>query len=243
MAANAQKSGDPLANPVWHALTGRQAEFADSTGDGRAHRYHADVNIFGAVDRLDADGWEAAADLVGPEGIVVFFREEIPPAPEGWTELHRENVHQMIAGKLQAAPAISLEPLSARDAPEMLELAQATEPGPFFERTLELGGYRGVRRDGRLIAMAGERMRLPGLSEISAVCTHESARRQGLAAALTLAVAESIRARGEEAFLHVIEENENAVRLYRALGFEPTRLSKVVAAKFDGGPGGPLVPQ
>jgi predicted GNAT family acetyltransferase len=107
--------------------------------------------------------------------------------------------------------------------PEVLDLVARTEPGPFRKRTVELGRYLGIRRDGVLVAMAGERLRVPGWTEISAVCTDPAHRGQGLAARLVRALAHGIRARGERPFLAAAAENVGAVRLYEALGFTVRR--------------------
>jgi predicted GNAT family acetyltransferase len=101
----------------------------------------------------------------------------------------------------------------------MLALTELTRPGPFLKRTIEMGAYLGIRRDGRLVAMAGERLHVPGWTEISGVCTDPGSRGQGLGTRLLLAVAAGIRERGETPFLHVLASNTNAVRLYEALGF------------------------
>jgi N-acetylglutamate synthase-like GNAT family acetyltransferase len=114
----------------------------------------------------------------------------------------------------------------------MLELTGVTEPGPFFVRTHEQGRYVGVRREGRLVAMAGERFRLPGFTEVSAVCTHPDVRGEGLGGALTLEISHGIRARGDEAFLHLLATNETAHRLYLKLGFRDRRQNVVVAAQW-----------
>ncbi|MDJ0847230.1 MAG: GNAT family N-acetyltransferase [Myxococcota bacterium] len=140
----------------------------------------------------------------------------------------------MVARELPPAPELAVVELGPADVPEMLELTQLTEPGPFLTRTIEMGRYLGARREGRLVAMAGERLRLPGWTEVSAVCTHPNAQRQGLGAALTLHAAEAIRERGDRVFLHVLEVNENAIRLYRALGFEVRRRVEAVAAQWFG---------
>jgi predicted GNAT family acetyltransferase len=113
----------------------------------------------------------------------------------------------------------AIEPLGPDDVDEMVALVAATDPGPFERRTVEFGGYLGVRQDGRLIAMAGERFRCAGYTEISAVCTDAAHRGRGLASLLTRAVAARIRARGDEAFLHAAASNTNAIRLYQTLGF------------------------
>ena len=108
----------------------------------------------------------------------------------------------MVAEAVAAAPDPEAVRLGAADVPEMLALIEQTNPGPFLPRTVEMGTYLGIRRQGRLIAMAGERLHPPGFTEISAVCTDAAFRGEGLATRLVLAVAHGIRARGETPFLH-----------------------------------------
>jgi ribosomal protein S18 acetylase RimI-like enzyme len=227
-----------LDNPVWHALTGplrRCADPASAAGDSSAAgaaRFDPEVNIFAGVPEVNDAGWAALAALAGPGGFTALFRDAIPPPPDGWQEHYRASCFQMIAGDL--APRPDLEPLTlgAADAEEMLALAQLTEPGPFFIRTHEQGRYIGVRREGRLVAMAGERFRVPGFTEVSAVCTHPDARGEGLGGALTLEIAWGIRERGDEAFLHLLDTNETAHRLYLKLGFVDRRTSQVTACQW-----------
>jgi predicted GNAT family acetyltransferase len=109
--------------------------------------------------------------------------------------------------------------LGEADAPEMMALARQTEPGPFYAETYRMGSFIGVRREGRLVAMAGERLRLPGFTEVSGVCTHPDHRGQGLARTLMLHVMAGIRARGDVPFLHAYADNAGAIALYRKLGF------------------------
>jgi len=218
-----------LDNPVWHALRSRLSGFRESEERGEAVRFDPGVSIFGAVDRLDESGWAALERLVGPRGHVALFRAGIKTTPEGWSELFRGRICQLVARDVPAPPELEVSRLGSDDAEEMVALTQLTEPGPFLPRTVELGTYIGIRRSGRLIAMAGQRFDLPGWTEISAVCTHPDARRQGLGAALTLWMARLIRERGDGAFLHVLEENESALRLYEALGFEVRIRSDVVS--------------
>ena len=120
---------------------------------------------------------------------------------------------------VDAAGAVRLEGLGEADGPAMLDLARRTRPGPFEERTRELGSFFGARDGDALVAMAGERLHPPGWTEISAVCTDESHRGRGLGRALMELVIAGIRERGETPFLHVIAENENAIRLYERMGF------------------------
>jgi predicted GNAT family acetyltransferase len=123
----------------------------------------------------------------------------------------------------------------------MLDLVARTRPGPFLPRTIELGGYIGIRRNGALVAMAGERLRPPGWSEISAVCTDADFRGKGLATRLTLAVACAITDRGELPFLHAAADNVSAIRLYQSLGFRLRRTATFVVMRSPrAGAGGAL---
>ena len=221
---------NPLDNPVWHALNGPLSGFAEAGSGGAVLRFTPEVSIFAAVDRIDEAAWEAQAELVGPGGAVFLFRDQVPAPPAGWTEIFRSPTYQMVAGELPPVPDVPIVPLGEDDIEEMLALTRLTVPGPFLARTHELGIYEGVRRQGRLVAMAGERFRLRGWTEISAVCTHPDVQRQGLGAALTLSLAHQIRARGDEAFLHLVETNETAKRLYESIGFRVRRKVDVVGA-------------
>jgi hypothetical protein len=141
-------------------------------------------------------------------------------APPGFTSMISAAIHQMTAARLDPpGDDLDVVTLSDADAPEMRALAELTQPGPFHARTHQLGGFVGVRENGRLIAMAGERLKAPGFTEISAVCTHPDARGRGLAAALMRRVAAGIVARGKELFLHVYPHNKSAIALYERLGF------------------------
>jgi ribosomal protein S18 acetylase RimI-like enzyme len=208
-----------LDNAVWHALTGPRRAFGERRG--RAARFDPDVAPFAAVeDPADPAAWSDLAALVGPGRRAVFLAPPVEP-PSGWTVTWHRPCHQLVAtGVDTEGPQAELLVLGPDDVPEMLELIELTQPGPFAPRTLELGGYVGVRNDdGHLVAMAGERLATEGFVEVSAVCTRPELRGTGLASALVRAVVAGIRARGDEAFLHVADNNLNALRLYLALGF------------------------
>jgi len=211
-------SPSPLDNAVWHALRGPLASFAE--GDGGALRFRPDVAPFGAIDDpQDPASWDALRTLFGASSVAPLFRPPLTP-PAGWTTTMRWPCWQMVAPANLGAPEVDgLVVLGPGDIDEMLALTEATRPGPFLRRTRELGHYVGVRAGGRLIAMAGERLRVPGATEISAVCTDPAHQRRGLAAALVRVLAARIQARGESAFLHVATDNLGAIRVYEALGF------------------------
>ncbi|MEU9320162.1 GNAT family N-acetyltransferase [Streptomyces sp. NPDC048295] len=218
----------PLDSPVRAALIGPHAHFAERRG--RILRYPADVAPWVAIpDAPRAGDWDDAAALVGPGGAVTItaFRE---PPPDDWEIVFRADGVQLVDTGVETAPFPEAVRLGPADVPEMLALVERTRPGPFLPRTVELGTYLGVRREGVLVAMAGERLHLPGWTEISAVCTDESVRGQGLGTRLVRAVAHEIRQRGETPFLHAAASNTNAVRLYESLGFALRRRTSFLSA-------------
>lgn len=212
----------PLDNAVHASLTTYQADIAETFGT--ASRYPADINVFHAVDRCDETGWADLAALVGPRGTAVLFRDEVPEPPPGWKVSMRGPGRQMLLDDLVETPPADIRELTADDVPAMLELTDATKPGPFAARTHELGHYAGVFDGDRLVAMAGERIHVPGYREISAVCTDSAARGRGLAATMTMYIARRIAAAGEQPFLHVAGNNDTAYRVYERLGFVQRRL-------------------
>jgi predicted GNAT family acetyltransferase len=176
-----------------------------------------------------AASYEALRPLAGAGGTVGLFFTEPAAQPKGWTILRSGLIDQMVC--LAPPNAESAKPeheptprrLTAADVPAMLELAALTEPGPFGQRTIELGAFFGIFDAGRLLSMAGQRLRLPGFIEVSAVCTHPDARGRGYARILMARVMDEIRKSGETPFLHVLSENATAISVYQSLGFVARR--------------------
>lgn len=208
----------PLDRPVWNALKSRWSSLAE--GDGRAWRINPDHGPFGAACDDSDDARSALAALTpATDELWTVEREQAPPLP-GLKVVREAALAQMVATDL-AAPAGSIRPieLTEDDASAMRELALMTKPGPFRPFTHRLGRFIGIRQDGRLIAMAGERMRLPGFAEVSGVCTHPDYRDRGHASALMLIVARAMLDRGETPFLHAYAAHEGTIALYEKLGF------------------------
>ncbi len=181
----------------------------------------------------DAADWADLAALAGPgQFVVVEGPDRTPPAD--WTVGMVLPGVQLEGSGLDVAPDPEAVLLGPDDVPEMLDLVERTQPGPFLPRTYLMGTYLGVRTGGALVAMAGERMRPPGWAEISAVCTDPVHRGQGLAGRLVRAVGAVIRARGDVPFLHASATNENAIRLYRELGFTVRRETVFAGARTPG---------
>lgn len=213
----------PLDRPVWNALATRHAGFA--LGGALARRYPPDIGQFAARADDSAAAAEALLALAAPGARIATVEPERTPTPAQTETVFQAELVQMLLDT-EPPPARHAAPdwvaLGKGDAAEMVALAGLTRPGPFFAGTHRLGDFVGVRRDGVLVAMAGERMRLPGFTEVSAVCTHPDWRGRGLGEGLMRVVIARALARGEAVFLHSFPDNP-AMRLYTALGFRVRR--------------------
>lgn len=208
----------PLDRPVWNMLHGRQAELAKVIGP--VVRIDPAYGPFAAA----APGHEArlADVLTGPDDEIWIVETAELAAPHGTRLLRTAPLLQMFAdGPVAAcAPDPEIEILTERDGAEMAALAKATEPGPWGVLTHRYGTFYGIRREGRIVAMAGERMRpAPDIAEVSGVCTLPDYRGQGLAARLIRRVMAGFAERGDTPFLHSYAHNAHAIRLYESLGF------------------------
>lgn len=214
-----------LDRPVWASLSTLLMPLSE--GDALARRFDREVNLFASArDDRDPAALAALAGLVRPGERVFVLQVPELAVPPGLVAVKRALGVQMVATRPLGAEAGGLpeaiERLGDSDAAEMLALAQLTEPGPFLARTHTMGAFIGVRArgaQGPLAAMAGERFRLPGYTEVSGVCTHPDHRGRGLARQLSAAVAAGIQARGDQPFLHAWKTNTAAIALYESLGF------------------------
>ena len=207
-----------LDRPVWNALSTRQAHHAQ--GGTIALRMAPDIGVFAASAGSTPEHLDALTALAPPHGQIWLVEDDNFPLPPRLHAVSAAVCHQMTLTALTpSASPIAAEPLTEADAPAMLALATLTVPGPFFTRTHTLGRFIGLKENGALIAMAGERLQPPGHTEVSGVCTHPDHRGRGYAGALMRIVAERILARGETPFLHVYASNTGAIALYEKLGF------------------------
>ena len=216
-----------LDNPIWNALSTRQSQFAE--GNDFARRFNSEIGPLAGLREQSTEAYRSLRRLFKPGEPAVLFLEEEPRLPEGWSLLKHDSLVQMICpnppqdSAFGKATGIRWKSLGAADVPAMLELTALTEPGPVRPRTCELGGFVGVRHGDRLAAMAGQRVAPPGLTEVSAVCTHPEFRGCGYAQLLVAAVARAIHERGETPFLTSYTHNANAIRVYGAVGFVARR--------------------
>jgi ribosomal protein S18 acetylase RimI-like enzyme len=212
----------PLDHPIWTALTTRQQALAE--GGALARRYPPDIAPFADMADMSAQSFAALGALMSGSDYVVLFTPDPVTPPSEFKILLAKTGEQMTGAPAEVLdhPA-NIVTFGAADVPAMLELTKLTNPGPFAARTHELGTFLGIRIDGQLVAMAGERMKPANYTEIMAVCVHPSHRGRGYGQILLAAISRQILARGEIPFLHVFSDNDSAIALYRRQGMEIRR--------------------
>jgi predicted GNAT family acetyltransferase len=208
-----------LDNPVWHALNSHHAHLA--IGTGLAKYYPSEVNGAAALAEHSEAAYRDLVELVGAGGTTALFEAKLPQNMPDWTLVFAGNADQMVCQKPVPEPENTDEvvELTAADVPDMLQLIAIAQPGPFLARTIEMGRYFGIRQDGMLVAMAGQRFRLNGYCEVSAVCTHPDWRGKGYARLLSSIVVNKIWKDNSVPFLHVDPKNALAIRIYESLNF------------------------
>lgn len=208
-----------LDNPVWNALISGNKTFA--IGNENARYFQKDVAPFAAVNSVTKEELEMLYDIAQTGDSFAFFSSKEINIPQPWKVSHCTHGLQMVHDKEIKKKFVSHDilPLTILDVPAMLALTKLTNPGPFLTRTIELGNYEGVFKNGKLVAMTGQRMHPFEYIEVSAVCTHPEHTGHGYATTLILRQVENILAQSAIPFLHVKQENFNAIKLYNALGF------------------------
>jgi len=221
-----------LDNPIWQALTTAQARLSE--GDGIARRFQREVSILGACAEPTDKAFYSLAGLLKTGDRIGLFLEAPPQHLSALKITSAVPLLQMVHLKDQVEAngeqthKLEIMQLGSSDVTDMLTLTALTKPGPFNKRTIEMGDYFGIRDGDKLVAMAGERLHFPGLTEISAVCTHPDHLGRGYARRLVLYLMRKIYDRGEKPCLHVRPENRRAVELYERLGFAKSKLSQYV---------------
>ena len=206
-----------LDNPIWTALSTRQTHFAQ--GDRWARRFPPAVTALAGFPEACDEAYQELAELADGAPAALFL-PAAPELPEGWNQIREASLLQMVHENGSApSPRHEWVALTEVDVPEMVTLAELTQPGPFGVLTYQMGTYLGIREQGKLVAMAGERLRVPGYAELSAVCTYPDHVGKGYAASLMSVLMEKMRGQGETPFLHVRAHNTRAIALYERLGF------------------------
>jgi predicted GNAT family acetyltransferase len=213
----------PLDNVVFDSLNTRHAALAESFDEAR--RFIPEVSTIAGFREPTERGYASLAKLCEAGQVVnLALNGPLEAVPHGWSFVRGTPMPQMVYEKngkelSKSSDGLEILELGAADAAEMMKLTDLTKPGPFARRTHELGTYLGIRIGGKLIAMAGERLKVPGYTEISAICTHPEHTGRGYARVLTMEIMRRILDRGEMPFLHVRHDNYRAIELYERLGF------------------------
>jgi predicted GNAT family acetyltransferase len=216
------RSAHPLDDPIWTALTTRQQALAE--GGALVRRYPAAIAPFAAMMDMSPQSFAALQGLMSQTDLAVLFTPDPVTPPAEFKVMLAETGEQMTGTPAEiSSRGVEIVTLGVDDVPEMIALTELTEPGPFSARTHELGTFLGIRIDGRLAAMAGERMKPANYTEITAVCVHPSHRGRGYGQVLLGEISRQIVARGELPFLHVFSNNLSAIALYRRQGMEIRR--------------------
>jgi predicted GNAT family acetyltransferase len=219
-----------LDRPIWSALTTRQLSLAEVNGPAR--RYPVDVAPFADMEDMSRMSFAALRALMKPGEIAVLFTTEpvsVPPP----LEVVMAKTGEQMTGTPADVPTSPVEivRLDATDVPAMTELVTLTNPGPFAARTHTLGTFLGIKIDGRLAAMIGERMKPGDYTEMTGICVHPDFRGRGYAQALMATIAKQIVARGEIPFLHVFSDNASAIALYCRQGMSIRRTMHVTVVR------------
>ncbi|HEY2362393.1 MAG TPA: GNAT family N-acetyltransferase [Candidatus Angelobacter sp.] len=218
----------PLDNAVWTALTTKQAQHAHASA--LARRFPPEMTLLGALAANTAMAFDSLAQLIQRDSVTLYFTSQ-PQIPTGWEIVRAVELSQMVQ-ETEAPPSDpqgSATPevieLTAADVPEMSVLYIATRPGrTLCQRIQKLGQFLGIREEGKLVAMGGLRLHLPGYHEITTVATMPSHEGRGYATAIMRGLIDRIRSRGEQPFLTVRTDNTRAVEIYRRLGFKERTL-------------------
>jgi predicted GNAT family acetyltransferase len=207
-----------LSNPAWESLCTRQKHF--NIGDDEIRYYPADVSPFLAVKNWDEKDIQALTERIPDRSFSMVVENEVN-LPQSFDIIFAIPLYQMVCKDLKPVETQSVEirDLGYEHVPQMLELTAMTKPGPFYEKTIELGNYIGIFYKEKLVAMAGERMKLTGYTEVSAICTHPDHLGKGYASALFSKASERIVKDGCHPFLHVRTDNERAIRIYEKFGY------------------------
>ena len=208
-----------LDNPFWSSLTTGHAHFA--LGGALARRYPVDVSPIAGLSAPDLANIAALQTVVGVGDDMATVGRLMPKLPANWEILYESRLTQMIRPEPAPLPEgdVDASVLGPADVAQMLSLVELTKPGPFRARTIELGTYVGLRRSGRLVAMAGERLWIDNFREVSAVCTHPDVQGRGYARALIGRVVNRMLRAGQTPLIHVESINRRAIELYSTLGF------------------------
>ena len=217
--------GHPLDNVAWNSLVSRHRHLG-IIGE-KAALYIPEVSMIAGVAENTAEAFAELARMADTGKPVAIIGDEAPVDHPDWAVMQSGEGFQMTCDTPIEYEEREIKALTPDDVPQMMELVALTKPGPFAPRTIEMGEYIGIKVDGRLVAMGGERLKPEGCTAISAICTHPEHRGKGYAKAIMGTLTNMILERGETPFLHVFGNNTPAIKLYEKLGYKTRKTVRV----------------
>ena len=209
----------------WLTLNSQHSIYADK--QGYACVYKDGYGQYGALSEYSKQAYKDLASIVKPERIVLILGSGEPVEYPEWKQLTTFLGYGMILESPIRAPELDYVQLSVSDAAKMVELGK-TSGLSVQPRSIELGNFYGIKKNGDLVAMAGEGMKIDGYTEVADVRTHPDFRKRGYGGGLTQVVCQLIQEKGDTPCLRVRAENTGAIRLYEKLGF-----IKFLTANYD----------
>ncbi|MCX6274718.1 MAG: GNAT family N-acetyltransferase [Bacteroidetes bacterium] len=208
-----------LDNPVFNALSSVDSHLG--TGTENVKYFDKEVSPYAGIRDEYQNGFEDLHQLLPAGRNILYATRKKISEPKGWKMIVEIEGLQFVfeSGKSIVRNEIELVPLERNHVDEMIALAKLTKPGPFDRRTIEFGSYYGIFENEKLVAMTGQRLHIPGFSEVSAVCTHPLHIGKGYAGILLPHQIDIIVKSGKRPFLHVRSDNERAIALYERIGF------------------------
>lgn len=208
-----------LDNPAWNALISGNKHFSE--GNEQVKYFDKEVSPFVGLEENSPGNFEVLYELIQRNSPILLVTPTEIAIPAPWKVINFIRGRQMVydGGEVPFLTNTEIVPLKDEHIPQMLALTKLTNPGPFAERTIDFGHYHGFLENGRLVAMAGQRLYPFNYAELSAVCTHPDHRGRGYARQLLLHQIQRIHAASNIPFLHVRSNNERAIKVYENLGF------------------------
>jgi GNAT superfamily N-acetyltransferase len=208
---------DKLDNPAWYSLSETHREFAVDYQDIKF--YHPDYCPFGGFinsyeTKTGIDKYASLTDNFYVVGDKPKFNDKVILNNElvcNQMVLH-ERIHMEVAENI-------IELHTKIHKADLLALVNMVQPGYFRDRTSDLGSYYGIYRENKLIAVTGERMKMNGYTELSAIVTHPAHTGKGYAKQLITYASNKVFNQDQIPFLHVANTNVGAIGLYEKLGF------------------------
>ncbi len=209
-----------LDNPVWYSLSETHKNFSIVYKDIKF--YAPDYCPFGGFE----SGHDTSSQIDEYSKLTdsFFIVGEKPGFSENIT-LQNELIclQMIIENRTDLESEESIIRLNDKYEAPLFNLVNLVQPGYFKKKTVLMGDYYGIFKDGELVTVTGERMKMNDFTEVSAVVTHPLYTGRGYAKQLVAYTVNKILGQNKTPYLHVAEKNTGAIKLYETTGFKTRR--------------------